>query len=184
MKSLHDNHTWDLVKRPAGSKLVNCKWIFKRKQCILGVEQGRFKARLVARGFTERQGIDYNDVFSPVVKHSSIRILLSMVAKFDLELEQMDVKTAFLYGELEETIYMRQSEGFIIEGKEDFVCKLKKSLYGLKQSPRQWNKRFDEFMTRIKFKRSKFDNCVYFKFASYHNFFILLLYVDDILICI
>ena len=132
MKSLHDNHTWDLVKRPAGSKLVNCKWIFKRKQCILGVEQGRFKARLVARGFTQREGIDYNDVLFPVVKHRSIRILLSMVAKFDLELEQMDVKTIFLYGELEETIYMRQPEGFIIEGKEDFVCKLNKSQYGLK----------------------------------------------------
>ena len=132
MKSLHDNHTWDLVKRPAGSKLVSCKWIFKRKQCIPGVEQGRFKARLVARGFTQREGIDYNDVFSPIVKHRSIRILLSMVAKFDLELEQMDVKTAFLYGELEETIYLRQ-----------------------------WNKRFDEFMARIKFKRSKFGNSIF-----------------------
>ena len=95
MKSLHDNHTWDLTKRPAGSKLVNCKWIFKRKQCIPRVEQGRFKARLVARGFTQREGIDYNDVFSPVVKHRSIRILLSMVTKFDLELEQMNVKIAF-----------------------------------------------------------------------------------------
>jgi len=114
------------------SKLVNCKWIFKRKQGIPRVEQGRFKSRLVARGFTQREGIDYNNVFSLVVKHSSIRILLSMVAKFDLELEQMDVKIAFLYGELEETIYMRQLEGFITEGNEDFVCKLNKYLYGLK----------------------------------------------------
>ena len=132
MKSLHDNHTWDLVKRPAGSKLVSCKWIFKRKQGIPGVEQGRFEARLVVRSFTHREGIDYNDVFSPAVKHRSIKIRLSMVANFDLELEQMDVKTAFLYGELEETIYMRQLEGFITEGNEDFVCKLNKYLYGLK----------------------------------------------------
>ena len=100
IKSLHDNHTWDQVKRPVGSKLVSCKWIFKRKQCIPEVEQGRFKAKLVARGFTQREAIDHIDVLFPVVKHRSIRILLSMVAKFDLELEQMDVKTDFLYGEL------------------------------------------------------------------------------------
>jgi len=95
MKSLHDNHTWELVKKPASAKLVSCKWVYKMKEGIPGVEHDRFKARLVARGFTQREGIDYNDVFSPVVKHKSIRILLAMVAKFDLELEQMDVKTIF-----------------------------------------------------------------------------------------
>ena len=93
MKLLHDNHTWEIVKKPVGVKLVSCKWVYKMKVGIPGVEQGKFKARLVARGFTQRKCIDYNDVFSPVVKHRSIRILLAMVAKFDLELEQMDVKT-------------------------------------------------------------------------------------------
>ena len=104
MKSLHDNCTWELVKKPAGAKLVSCKWVYKMKEGIPGVEQGRFKARLVARGFTRREGIDYNDVFSPVVKHRSIRILVVMIAKFDLELEQMDMKTTFLYAELERNL--------------------------------------------------------------------------------
>ena len=98
-------------------------------------ESLKFKARLVAKGFSQIPGVDYNDVFSPVVKHSSIRTFFSIVAMHDLELEQLDVKTAFLHGELEEEIYMDQTEGFIVLGKENFICKLKKSLYGLKQSP-------------------------------------------------
>ena len=129
MKSLHDNHTWELVKKPAGAKLVSRKWVYKMKEGISGVEQGRFKARLVARDFKQREDIDYNDVFLPVVKHMSIRILLAMVAKFDLELEQKDVKTTFFYGELEEVIYMRQPEGYEAKGKKDHACKLNKSFF-------------------------------------------------------
>ncbi|KAG8472304.1 hypothetical protein CXB51_034358 [Gossypium anomalum] len=117
MESLHKNKTWDLVKLP--------------------------KARLVAKGYSQVPGVDFTDVFSPVVKHSSIRALLGIVAMYDLELEQLDVKTAFLHGELEEDIYMQQPEGFTVSEKEDYVCLLKKSLYGLKQSPRQWYKRFN-----------------------------------------
>ena len=181
MKLFHDNHTWELVKKPVDAKLVSCKWVYKMKEGIPGVEHGKFKARLVARGFTQREGIDYNDVFSPIVKHRSIRILLAMVAKFDLKLEQMDVKTTFLYGELEEVIHVRQPEGYEANGKEDHVCKLNKSLYGLKQSPKQWNKIFDDFMSRIKFNKSKYDNCVYFKFITPNTFVFLLLY-DDILL--
>src|SRR3954469_2465409 len=96
MKSLHDNHTWELIKKPARARLVSCKWIFKVKEGIEGVTSKRYKARLVARGFTQKEGVDFNDVFSPVVKHRSIRMLLAMVAQFDLELEQMDVKTAVI----------------------------------------------------------------------------------------
>src|ERR1051325_9249622 len=92
IKSLHDNNTW-LIKKPAGARLVSCKWIFKVKEGIEGVVSKRYKARLVARGFTQKEGIDFNDVFSPVVKHRSIQMLLPMVAHFDLELEQMDAKT-------------------------------------------------------------------------------------------
>ena len=115
---------------------------------------------MVAKGYSQIPGIDYNEVFSPVVKHSSIRTLLSIVAMHDFELEQLDVKTAFLHGELEEDIYMEQPEGFVIPGKEKLVCKLKKSLYELKQSPRQWYKRFDTFMLSQGFKRSNYDSCV------------------------
>ncbi|KAG8502420.1 hypothetical protein CXB51_000378 [Gossypium anomalum] len=124
-------------------------------------------------------GVDFTDVFSPVVKHSSIRALLGIVAMHDLELEQLDVKTVFLYGELEEDIYMQQPEDFTLLEKEDYVCLLKKSLYSLKQSPRQWYKRFDSFMTPNDFKRSSFDSCVYFKKNSDSSFVYLLLYVDS-----
>ena len=124
--------------------------------------------------------MDYNEIFSPVVKHTSIRLLLSIVALEDLELEQLDVKTAFLHGDLEETLMMRQPKGFEVKGKEEHVCLLKRSLYGLKQSHRQWYKRFDDFVVKAGFKRSAFDNCVYVKSSKATVF--LLLYVDDMLI--
>ena len=100
------------------------------------------------KGFGQKKGIDFNEIFSPVVKMNSIRVVLSLAASMDLEIEQLDVKTAFLHGDLEEEIYMQQPEGFKVKSKEDLVCKLKKSLYGLKQAPRQWYKRFDVFMQR------------------------------------
>ncbi|GJX75491.1 transposable element [Tanacetum coccineum] len=138
IESLHKNNTWALVKLPEGRKVVGCKWVFKKKTGLSGSDNIRFKARLVAKGFSQKEGIDYNEIFSPVVRHTSIRVLLSLVAHHDLELEQLDVKTAFLHGDLEEEIYMSQPEGFVVQGKEDYVCKIRKSLYGLKQSPKQW----------------------------------------------
>ncbi|KAH7550154.1 hypothetical protein JRO89_XS13G0144400 [Xanthoceras sorbifolium] len=182
VESLHKNRTWDLVKPPKDKKIVGCKWVFKRKEGIPGVEDAKYKARLVAKGYSQVHGVDFNDVFSPVVKHSSIRVLLALVAMHNLELEQLDVKTAFLHGELEETIYMQQPEGFEIEGKKDHVCLLKKSLYGLKQSPRQWYKRFDSFMVGHGYSRSQYDSCVYFRKLKDGSFVYLLLYVDDMLI--
>ena len=182
IESLHKNQTWELVTLPKGQKVVGCKWVFKKKEGTPRIEAPRYKARLVAKGFTQREGIDFNEVFSPVVKHSSIRALLAMVALHDLELEQLDVKTAFLHGELEEQIYMSQPEGFVIPGMENHVCLLKKSLYGLKQSPRQWYKRFDTFMICNGFIRSSYDSCVYHRKLSDDSFIYLLLYVDDMLI--
>ncbi|KAG8471995.1 hypothetical protein CXB51_036506 [Gossypium anomalum] len=132
------------------------------------------------KGYSQIPGVNFTDVFSPVVKHSSIRALLGIVAMHDLEL--LDVKTVFLDGELEEDIYMQQPEGFTVSEKYDYVCLLKKSLYSLKQSPRQWYKRFDSFMTSHDFKTSSFDSCVYFKKNNNGSFMYLLLYVDDMLI--
>ena len=137
MESLHKIQTWELVKPPRGQKIIGCTWVFKKKEEIFGVESVRYKACLVAKGYSQTKGVELNEIFSPVVKHTSFRVLLAMIAWFDLEFEQLDVKIAFLHGELEEQIFMHQPEGFIIEGKEDHVCRLKKSLYGLKQSPRQ-----------------------------------------------
>jgi transposase InsO family protein len=149
MKSLHENNTWTLVPKPTDRKLVDCRWIYKRKEKSDGTLD-RYKARLVARGFKQVYGIDYEETYSPVVKFPSIRLLLSLAASEDMEILQFDIKTAFLYGELEEEIFMTQPEGY--EEGRGLVCHLQKSLYGLKQSPRQWNKKFHNFLTQNGFK--------------------------------
>ena len=182
MTSLKKNNTWILVEKPMKRKLVGCKWIFKLKEGVANVEPPRYKARLVAKGFTQREGVDYSEVFCPVVKYNSIRVLLAITAYFDLNLNQLDVKTAFLHGNFEEEIYMEQPEGFIQKGLEDRVCLLKKSLYGLKQSPRRWYLRLDQFMMAHGYTRSQYDNCVYCKLLPSGNGIYLLLYVDDMLI--
>ncbi|WCJ24325.1 Transposon TyH3 Gag-Pol polyprotein [Euphorbia peplus] len=123
----------------------------------------KYKARLVVKGFQQKKGIDFDEIFSPVVKMTSIRAVLSLAASLDLELEQMDVKTAFLHGDLKEEIYMAQPEGFEVKGKEHMVCKLQKSLYRLKQAPRQWYKKFDSFMSSHGYKKTYADPYAYFK---------------------
>ncbi|KAL0348974.1 UNVERIFIED_CONTAM: Retrovirus-related Pol polyprotein from transposon TNT 1-94 [Sesamum angustifolium] len=131
------NHTWDLEDLPVGSKPIKCKWIFKKKIKPDG-SIDKFKARLVVVGYTQKKGIDYFDTYSPVTKIATIRALIALSAINDLMIHQMDVKTAFLNGDLEEEIYMEQPEGFVVPGLESKVCKLRKSLYGLKQAPKQW----------------------------------------------
>ena len=133
-------------------------------------------------GYSEKEGVDYNEIFSPIVKYKTIRVLLPMVCVLDIELEQLDVKTTFLHGELEEQIYMSQPEGFSVSGKEDYVCLLKKSLCGLKQSPRQWYKRFDAFMISHDYVRNQYDSRVYSKKLPDGSFIYLLPYVDDMLV--
>lgn len=122
MKLLLKNNTWDLVQLPKGKRAIGCKWVFAKKEGFPEQSGVRFKARLVAKGYTQKEGIDYNEIFSPVVKHCSVRIMLSMVAQFDLELVQLDVKTEFLHGDLYDEIYMSQPNGYHVEGKEDCVC--------------------------------------------------------------
>jgi hypothetical protein len=140
-QALIDNKTWELVKLPAGCKPIGCKWIFKVKHGTDGKVE-RFKSRLVAKGYAQQYGIDYYETFSPVVRFSTIRVLLAFAVENDMLIHQMDVVTAFLNGELDEVIYMNQPEGYITPGNENLVCRLKKSLYGLKQSPRSWNTTF------------------------------------------
>nr|GEX07623.1 retrotransposon protein, putative, Ty1-copia subclass [Tanacetum cinerariifolium] len=179
MDSLRKNKIWELVDHPAGQKLVSCKWLFKIKEGIECVQNPRYKVRLVARGFTQKTCIDYNEVFSLVFRHTSIRVILALTACKDYELEQLDVKTGFLHGNLEEVIYMMQPPRYEQGNK---VCLLKKSLYGLKQSHRQWYKRFDEYMLSNGFKRSSYDSCVYYKSYAPGEYIYLVLYVDDMLI--
>ncbi|RVW71155.1 Retrovirus-related Pol polyprotein from transposon TNT 1-94 [Vitis vinifera] len=179
MDSLLGNQTWELTELPVGKKALHNKWVYRIKNEHDGSK--RYKARLVVKGFQQKEGIDYTEIFSPVVKMSTIRLVLGMMAIENLHLEQLDVKTTFLHGDLEEDLYMIQPEGFIVQGQENLICKLRKILYGLKQAPRQWYKKFDNFMHRIGFKRCEADHCCYFK--SFDNsYIILLLYVDDMLI--
>ena len=141
----------------------------------------KYKARLMAKGFTQQEGIDYDETFSPVFRVASIRLIPTIVAQLDLELYHMDVKTAFLNGELDEEIYMSQPMGFEVKGQECKVCKLKRSIYGLKQSYRQWYFRFHDSIISHGFEMIEEDHCVYLK-GSKKSVLILSLYVDDILI--
>ena len=138
MESLHKNKTWDLVTLPKGKKAIGCKWVYRKNEASSEGEHCRYKVRLVVKGYAQRKGVDFDEIFSPVVKHYSIRVLLVMVDMWDLEVEQMDVKTAFLHGSLEEEIYTLQLEGFVKPSREKKVCRLRRSLYGLKQALRQW----------------------------------------------
>jgi hypothetical protein len=150
MSSMDKNNVWELVDLPPGHKTIGNKWVLKVKRKADG-SIDRYKARLVAKGYTQREGIDYEDTFSPVVRFASIRLILSIVAKQDLELFQMDVKTAFLNGELDEEIYMAQPAGFEAKGHERKVCRLKRYIYGLKQSSRQWYLRFHDSINSFGF---------------------------------
>jgi hypothetical protein len=141
----------------------------------------KYKARLVKKGYSQVKGIDFGEIFSPVAKLTSIRFILFIAAAFDLEVEQMDVKTTFLHGDLEEEIYMKQPEEFVVKGKKELVCKLKNSLYGLKQSPRMWYQKFDTYILGLGFVRSRADHCVYSKQVCNH-FIYVVLYVDEMLL--
>ena len=176
--SLLKNDTWDLVPPPEGKNIVGSRWVLKVKHDENG-SVNRFKARLVA------QGVDYDEVFSPVARNTSVRSLLALANAHDLEIHQMDVKTAFLNGSLDCEIYMSQPEGFVHPDRPNHVCKLKKSIYGLKQSARCWNTTLDEYLKSVGYHKSNADGCIYVKSVKEANdrisFVILGVYVDDII---
>ena len=123
----------------------------------------KFKAKLITKGFKQKEGLDYFDTYSPVARTTTVRVLIALASAFSLEIHQMDVKTAFLNGDLEEEIYMEQPEGFVVPGQEHKVCKLIKSLYGLKQAPKQWHAKFDSTIISFGFTVNNYDRCVYSK---------------------
>ena len=155
-ESLIQNSTWTLCPLPPGRSAIKGKWIFTFKPGYKQVAP-RFKARFVAKGYSQVYGLEYVDTFLPVVKHYSLRTVLAIAAAKDLEMIQLDIKTAFLNGDLQEEIYMEQPEGFIIPGKETEVCKLLKSPYGLKQASRAWNQKFHAFIVKFGLTQSKAD---------------------------
>ena len=176
-ESLQKNAVWDLVPLPEGRKQVGSKWVYKTKLSADGSVE-RHKARLVAQGFSQKYGMDYDETFCPVVRTESVRAVIALAATKNLLLHQMDVTTAFLNGTLEEEVYMKQPEGFVKKGKENLVCKLKKSIYGLKQSPRCWNNALDGYLKSINLEQSNADPCIY----TGPEGVIVAVYVDDILI--
>lgn len=176
-QSLLKNNTWKLTTLPPGKKALPCKWIFKTKIDETGAVN-RYKARLVVKGYAQKRGIDYDEIYSPVVRYTSVRYLIALAARYDLEIEQMDAITAFLQGDLENEIYMVQPESYE-EGTK--VCLLQKSIYGLKQASRQWNVKLDSVLQKIGLTRSRIDPCIYYCIKKSTMMFVAV-WVDDLII--
>ncbi|GJV85969.1 retrotransposon protein, putative, ty1-copia subclass [Tanacetum coccineum] len=180
MQSMKDNQVWILVDLPHNGRTVGSKWLFKKKTNMDG-KVHTFNARLVANGYTQTYGVDYEETFSHVADIRAIRILLAIAAYYDYEIWQMDVKTAFLNGHLSKDVYMVQPEGFVDPKHPNKVCILQRSIYGLEQASRCWNKRFDVEIKKIGFTQNPDEQCVYLK-ASGCSVTFLVMYIDDILL--
>lgn len=177
LNSLNENNTWQIINKPPNAKLLSTRWVFKIKDESPNCR--KYKARLVAKGFLQKEGIDYAETYAPVARMPTIRLVLALAVQFGYVTRHLDVTTAFLYGELEETVYLKTPEGVTIsEGK---VIKLNKSLYGLKQSPKCWNIRFHKFISKLGFIRTTSDYCLYL-WVGDNIIVYLVLYVDDMLI--
>ena len=181
IKALRKNRTWSLVELPKNKKTVGCKWLFNVKVKPDGSVE-RYKARLVARGFTQTYEVDYSETFAPVAKLNTIRILLSLAANLEWPLHQLDVKNAFLNGVLEEEVYMDIPPGLKTEENKGKVCRVQKSLYGLKQSPRAWFTTFGKSMKKLGFNQAQGDHTLFFKHSNQGKITILIVYVDDMII--
>ena len=177
--SIHDNDVYDLVELPEGRKALNSRWVFKEKMTSDG-SIDRYKARFVAQGCSQKFGVDYDETFCPVVRFESIRTVIALAVQKGMKLHQMDVTAAFLNGTLNEEVYMKQPDGFVEKGRENLVCKLKKSIYCLKQSPRCWNYSFDNNLKKLGFVQTSGDPCIYVN--SEGEQFIIAVYVDDIIL--
>lgn len=161
MRALEKNKTWEFTSLPNNVEPVGCKWVFTIKHKADGTID-RFKARLVAKGYTQTYGIDYQETFAPVAKMNTVRMILSLAEMKDWPLHQMDVKNAFLNGELEEMVYMQLPHGFEGRYGEEKVCKLLKSLYGLKQSPRAWFDHFSKAIRGAGYLQGKADHTMFY----------------------
>ena len=186
MKSQKDNEVWELTVLPPGKKAIGSKWVYKVKTGSEGRIE-RHKARLVAQGYNQKYGSDYDETFCPVVRLESLRTLVALSTQRGLELHHVDVATAFLNGTLQEEVYMKQPKGYEKKGEEHLVCKLRKSIYGLKQSPRCWNTALDSHLKKMGFIQSKSDPCIYTSAGGEdeegdEEVFYIGVYVDDILL--
>lgn len=181
IKALEDNNTYELTPIPEGRSVVGGKWVYTVKNSPGSGEN--FKARYVAKGYSQVQGIDFQETFSPTAKLTSIRMLMQLAVQGNMIVNQMDVKTAYLNADLDCEIFLEQPKGFVKTDKngEELVCKLKKSLYGLKQSGRNWNNLLHKCLVEENFVQSQADYCVYTKFEG-GSTTIIIFWVDDIII--
>jgi histone deacetylase 1/2 len=178
--ALMKNKTWHLVPPRKGINIIDSIWVYKIKRKADG-SLDRYKARLVAKGFKQRYNIDYEDTFSPVIKATPIRVILSVALSRGWSLRQLDVQNAFLHGVLEEEVYMRQPPGYEAKSLPNYVCKLDKALYGLKQAPRAWYSRLSMKLQSLGFKPSRADTSLFFDNKGNISMFVLI-YVDDIIV--
>jgi hypothetical protein len=178
--SVKRNQTWELADLPQGHRAITLKWVYKLKLNEAG-EIVKHKARLVARGFVQQEGIDFDEVFAPVARMESMRLLLTLAAQEGWQVHHMDVKSAFLNGNLKEEVYVRQPTGFIIAGQEGKVLRLRKALYGLRQAPWALNSKLNDTLKKMDFVQSEHEHAMY---RRSHGDDILLVgvYVDDLVI--
>ena len=174
-------HTWDIIDKPPNINIVGSRWTYRIKRDNLG-NTDRYKARLVAQGFSQVPGLDFNETYSPTIQLTSIRLILALACRYDLELRQIDVKGAYLNRKLKEDVYMKQPEGYIEKGKEHMVCKLNKGVYGLKQSGRVWHETLKREMERIGFRTGETDNTIFFRSRKGGAIEVAGWYVDDSLL--
>lgn len=181
MASFKENNTFSLVQLPEGRQTVGGRWVYALKEDEKGNET--HKARYVAKGYSQVEGLDYSETFSPTANLTSLRVLMQLATQHDFTLHQMDVKAAYLHAPIDHEIYMEQPEGFHVKSKKgvQLVCKLNKSIYGLKQSGRNWNLMLHDFLLESEFVQSQTDNCIYTKMSDNEKV-ILLVWVDDIVV--
>jgi hypothetical protein len=179
LEQIEKNNTWELVPRPKDKNVIGTKWIFKNKLNENG-EVIRNKARLVCKGYAQQEGIDFEETFAPVARLEAIRMFLALSSFQKFKVFQMDVKSAFLNGDLEEEVYIEQPDGFILGNDPNLVCRLKKALYGLKQAPRAWYYRLDKYLHQQGFSKGSADSNLYIKIEN-DKLLILVVYVDDII---
>ncbi|KAK8942366.1 hypothetical protein KSP39_PZI009414 [Platanthera zijinensis] len=180
LTSIRDNDTWEITTLPNGQKSIGLKWVFKTKRDPEG-NIVKHKARLVAKGYVQRHRVDFNKVFAPVARLETVRLLIALAAEEGWDIHHMDVKSAFLNGDLVEEVYVSQPPGFVISGEEHKVLKLKKALYGLRQAPRAWNFKLDQSLSSLGFERSPTEHAVYKRVVG-DSILLVGVYVDDLLI--
>ncbi len=180
MAVLDANATWELVALPKDKKVIGCKWVYKVKHNVDG-SMSRYKARLVAKGYAQTYGIDYEKTYSPVVKMTTIRTIIVMATTKGWSLYQMDVNNLFFHGDLHEEVYMEQPLGYVDQTHPNLVCRLKKTLYGLKQTPKAWSNKIGQYLVTSGFQTSNADFSLYVKKTD-HGIIVIVIYVDDLII--